>query len=240
MFPNTNRYYDAIYSWKDYAGEAASLSKLITEKARLGKPAATLLDVGCGTGMHLACLQTYLQVEGLDLDEGMLTLAQERLPGVPLHRASMNNFDLGKHFDVVTCLSSAIAAMINIEELQLAVCCMARHTNPGGLVVIDPWLDPKVFRTGKLDALFVDQPELKLARMGISAREGDVAVFDLHYLIGTPQGINSTTESLRLGLFTHEQYMEAFTSCDLQVDYDEQGLTGRGLYVGLKRPIEVE
>lgn len=240
MYPKTNLYYDAIYSWKDYAGEAARLRNVITEKARLGKPAATLLDVACGTGMHLAHLQAYLQVEGLDLDEGMLAIARERLPGVPLHRASMNSFDLGKHFDVVTCLSSAIGAMTTPEELQQAVCCMARHTTPGGLVLIDPWLDPKVFRTGKLDAFFVDQPDLKLARMSISAREGDVAVFDFHYLVGTPQGINSTTELLRLGLFTHEQYMAAFTACDLQVEFDEQGLMGRGMYIGLKHPIENE
>jgi SAM-dependent methyltransferase len=179
-------------------------------------------------------------VEGLDLDEGMLTLARERLPGVPLHRASMNSFDLGKHFDVVTCLFSAVGAMTTPEELQQAVSCMARHTNPGGLVIIEPWLHPDVFRTGQLNALSVDQPELKLARINISAREGDVAVFDLHFLIGTPEGISSTTESLRLGLFTHEQYMAAFTACDLQVDFDEQGLMGRGMYIGLKRPIEHE
>lgn len=240
MYPKTNRYYDAIYSWKDYAGEAARLRKVITERARLRKPATTLLDVACGTGMHLARLQTYVQVEGLDLDEGMLALARERLPDVPLHLGSMNSFDLSKHFDVVTCLFSAIGAMTTSEELQQAVSCMARHTNPGGLVIIEPWLDPDVFRTGKLNALFVDQPELKLARINISAREGDVAVVDFHYLIGTPQGISSTTESLRLGFFTHEQYMAAFTACDLQVDFDEQGLMGRGMYIGLKRPIENE
>ena len=240
MYPKTNLYYDAIYSWKDYAGEAARLREVITEKARLGKPATTLLDVACGTGMHLAHLQTYLQVEGLDLDEGMLAIARERLPDVPLHLGSMNSFDLGHHFDVVTCLFSAIGAMTTPEELQQAVSCMARHTNRGGLVIIEPWLHPDVFRIGQLNALFVDQPELKLARMSISAREGDVAVFDLRYLIGTPQDISNITESLRLGLFTHEQYMAAFTACNLQVDFDEQGLMGRGMYIGLKRSIEGE
>jgi SAM-dependent methyltransferase len=236
MFPKTNLYYDAIYSWKDYAGEATRLRNVVTEKARLGKPAATLLDVACGTGMHLAHLQTYLQVEGLDLDEGMLALARERLPGVPLHHGSMNSFDLGKRFDIVTCLFSAIGAMTTPEELQQAVSCMARHTNPGGLIIIEPWLPPHVFQTGRLDALFVDQPDLKLSRMSISAREGDVALFDFHYLIGTAQGIINTTESLRLGLFTHEQYMAAFLACGLQVEHDKQGLMERGMYIGLKGP----
>ncbi len=238
MYPKTNLYYDAIYSWKDYAGDAARLCLIITEKARTEKPAATLLDVACGTGMHLSYLQGHFEVEGLDFDEGMLDLARERLPGVPLHRASMNNFDLGKRFDVVTCLFSAIGAMTSPEELEQAICCMARHTNPGGLIMIEPWLPPDVFETGRLNALFVDQPDLKLVRMSISAREGDVALFDFHYLIGTPEGISTTTELLRLGLFTPEQYMAAFTACGLQVEHDKQGLLERGMYTGLKGPGE--
>jgi hypothetical protein len=72
--------------------------------------------------------------------------------------------------------------------------------------------------------------------MSISAREGDVALFDFHYLIGTAQGIINTTESLRLGLFTHEQYMAAFLACGLQVEHDKQGLMERGMYIGLKGP----
>jgi SAM-dependent methyltransferase len=238
MYPRTNRYYDAIYSWKDYAGDAARLRLIIAEKARTRKPAATLLDVACGTGMHLSYLQSDFQVEGLDFDEGMLDLARERLPGVPLHHGSMNSFDLGKRFDVVTCLFSAIGAMTTPEALEQAICCMARHTNPGGLVIIEPWLPPDVFETGRLNALFVDQPDLKLSRMSISAREDDVALFDFHYLIGTPDGISTATESLRLGLFTQEQYMAAFTACGLHVEHDKQGLMERGMYIGLKGPGE--
>ena len=238
MYPRTNRYYDAIYSWKDYAGDAARLRLIITEKARTDKPAATLLDVACGTGMHLSYLQSDFQVEGLDFDEGMLGLARERLPGVPLHHGSMNSFDLGKRFDVVTCLFSAIGAMTTPEQLEQAICCMARHTNPGGLVIVEPWLPPDVFETGRLNALFVDQPDLKLSRMSISAREDDVALFNFNYLIGTPDGISTATESLRLGLFTQDQYMAAFTACGLHVEYDKQGLMERGMYIGLRGPDE--
>jgi ubiquinone/menaquinone biosynthesis C-methylase UbiE len=240
MFPKTSRYYDAIYAWKDYKSDVVQLHEVVTEKARLGRPAATLLDVACGTGMHLAYLQDFFEAEGLDLDQGMLNIAGERLPDVPLHGGSMNDFDLGKCFDVVTCLFSSIGAMTTFEELQQAICCMARHTNVGGLVIVEPWIHPDGFYTGGLHALYVDQPELKIARMNISAREGDVAVVEFHYLIGTPEGISSTTESLRLGLFTHEQYLEAFAACGLQVDYDEKGLNNRGMYIGLKEPDEKE
>ena len=40
-------------------------------------------------------LKDHYEVEGLDVDPGMLTVARERLGGTPLHEASMVDFELG-------------------------------------------------------------------------------------------------------------------------------------------------
>jgi hypothetical protein len=37
-----------------------------------------------------------------------------------------------------------------------------------------------------------------------------------------------------LGLFTSEEYLEAFRKTNLTVSHDPIGLDGRGLYIGLK------
>jgi len=50
MYARSARYYDAIYSFKDYAAEAAAVSARILAHR---PDAATLLDVACGTGAHL-------------------------------------------------------------------------------------------------------------------------------------------------------------------------------------------
>lgn len=50
MFEKSARIYDTIYKFKDYAAEA----DLVTRYIRASAPdAATLLDVACGTGLHL-------------------------------------------------------------------------------------------------------------------------------------------------------------------------------------------
>src|SRR5690349_1894535 len=99
MFEKSARFYDALYAGKDYAKAAAKLQALVRE--RLPR-AATLLDVGCGTGRHLKHLcEQYRSVEGADLNPDLLAIARERLPGVALHCADMTSFDLGKKFDVV-------------------------------------------------------------------------------------------------------------------------------------------
>ena len=54
----------------------------------------------------------------------------------------MTNFDLGRGYDAVTCLFSAIGHVITEEKLRAAMRSMSAHVRPGGLVVIEPFIDP--------------------------------------------------------------------------------------------------
>src|SRR4051794_2103872 len=115
--------YDAIYTWKDYAGEAARLHALIAQYKQC--PAMTLLDVACGTGQHLAFLRDHYTVEGLDLEPDHLAAARVRNPGVPLHQGDMVDFDLGRRFAVLTCLFSAIGYVQTVARLQQTLATFA-------------------------------------------------------------------------------------------------------------------
>jgi SAM-dependent methyltransferase len=76
----------------------------------------------------------------------MLEVAVGRLPGVPLHEVDMLTMDLGRRFDAVTCLFSSIGYAHTPERLQAAVATMARHLEPGGVLVLEPWLWPDMIR----------------------------------------------------------------------------------------------
>jgi hypothetical protein len=71
--------------------------------------------------------------------------------------------------------------------------------------------------------------------MNVSTIEDGLSILHLHYMVGTPQGIEYWEEPHEMGLFTHEEYAQAFQAAGLAVSYDEYGLWGRGLYIGLKR-----
>jgi SAM-dependent methyltransferase len=228
VFSRSARLYDAVYSSiRDYPREAAELDRLIQER----RPGArTLLDVACGTGAHLEHLTGY-EVEGLDLDPEMLAVARERLPNVRFHQGDMAAFDLGKRFDAVVCMFSSIGYVKTEDRLHSAIASMARHLAPGGLLVVEPWLTPEAWVDGHVSGAFVDEPELKIARMGLPQREGTVSVLDLEYLVATPHGVERFSERHELGLFTVEQYLEAFRAAALEADHDPEGPMGRGLYI---------
>jgi SAM-dependent methyltransferase len=230
MYTQSARYYDALYSFRDYHQASVLVRQFIQRR----HPAARrLLDVACGTGRHLEDLQKYFDVEGLDLSSELLETASRRCPGIPLHQADMAGFQIGRKFDVVTCFFSSIGYLKTAARMQDAVRSMSNHLNPGGLLLVEPWFTPEQYRVKDLKANFVDQPDLKIAWMYVSAVEGTVSVMDIHYLVGKLDGFESFTERHELGLFTEAEYRQAFEHSGLRVSYEPSGWFGRGMYIGL-------
>jgi ubiquinone/menaquinone biosynthesis C-methylase UbiE len=235
MFSKSAKFYNVIYEsmGKDYIAEAQKVHNLIQKHKKSSSD--TLLEVACGTGLHASVLQNFYQVEGLDLDAEMLVVASQNYPGISFHQADMAEFDMEKNFDAVTCLFSSIGYVKTKARLNQAIQTMTHHLLPGGVLIIEPWFTPEQWKPGRLSALFVDQPELKISRINLSEAEGNLSFFTFHYTVGTPQGIEYFTERHELGLFTHEEYLEAFRKAELEVIHDPEGLDGRGLYIGLKQ-----
>jgi SAM-dependent methyltransferase len=236
VYDKSARIYDLLYvgsGIKNYPAEAAELHRIIQEARPTAK---TLLDVACGTGAHLAEMQRWYAVEGVDVSPAMLAVARTRLPGVSLREADMRTLDLGKTFDAVTCLFSSIGYMHDPGELRAAIARLAAHVAPGGVLILDGWVRPDQWR----DNFRPDHPDVAhdsdvtVVRLSFSRREGSITELEMHHLVQTDAGIEYFTETHRLRLTATDDYVSAVSEAGLKAQVIPDYMPNRDRIVGIR------
>ncbi|MGA8663952.1 MAG: methyltransferase domain-containing protein [Thermoplasmata archaeon] len=227
-------YYDLLNETKDYHLETVRLAA-IAKRFSTGSP-RTWLDVACGTGRHLEYLRHRYDATGLDLSREMLRIARRRLPGTPLLRGDMRTFRTGHTFDVVSCLFSAIGHLRTRRDVQGAFANFYRHLNPGGVAIVEPWIDPAVFHAGFVQLRTYEGTKGLIARMAFSGRQGNRSIVDFHFLIGKHgDGVRFFVESDIGLLLSRKQLMGLMGSAGFKTHFLTKGFTtGRGLLVGVR------
>ncbi len=224
--------YDGIYDDKDYVAESACVHALVIERC---PRARTLLDVGCGTGGHLVQLQQWFEVEGVDVSAEMIACAGQKLPGVRLHVGDLRELALGRSFDAVVCLFSAIGYVTSLDELRRGVAAMAQHVAPGGVLAIEPWFTPEAWRPGTVHgSLVIDRPELKAARLVRSEVRGRISVMPMHHLVASAAGVEHFVETHEMFLATEDEIAQAFVDAGLSRVELRRDVLVRGLWLGTR------
>ena len=210
--------YELIYTvaaGKNYQREACDVAALIRQR----NPAAgSLLDVACGTGLHLSYLRdSFVHVEGLELSDPMRAAAAARLDGIAVHAGDMRDFRLARTFGAVTCLFSAIGYAQSVSELHQTLDCLAAHLEPGGVLLLEPWFTPSQWISGPADIGVAADGHRHLTRTCLARRTGTTSTLTMHYVLGdTGTGIRRWTEEHHLTLFTNEQYQHAIEQAGLR------------------------
>jgi ubiquinone/menaquinone biosynthesis C-methylase UbiE len=116
LYKKFSVYYDKIYENVDYSGESEFINSAI--KAHKPTSSVKLLDVACGTGSHAKILKNNFRVTGVDINDAMLRIAQNKVPEANFINGNMKNIDLGSKFDVIICIFSATHYNRNYNELE--------------------------------------------------------------------------------------------------------------------------
>ena len=121
-----------------------------------------ILDIGCGTGAHLARLaeQGY-RCKGIDASGSMVDYGKEKYPGLDLVQGDMRALRFDGEFAAVLCLNSAFLYNLTDQDMASTLQGVASALAPGGSFILDAvnpmwWLegnfvktDSSVFKVGE-------------------------------------------------------------------------------------------
>jgi SAM-dependent methyltransferase len=117
--------------------------KFISHRLKRDLPGAfgqkrTWLDLCCGGGSLLrhACKAGFETV-GLDCSPHQLQFARRNAPAAALARGDVRDFDLGRQFDVVTCMFDSLNYLTSRRDFVGAITNARRHLAPGGVFIFD-------------------------------------------------------------------------------------------------------
>jgi len=234
LYRDLAKYYDLIYSWKDYAKEASELKNLFS---KYKKSAGTrLLDVACGTGYHIKHLKDEYSCTGIDVNEEILKIARKNVVDVEFIQADMTSFNMERKFEVITCLFGSIGYVKTYQNLRKTFQNFAGHLVEGGAAFIEPWFTKEVYAVGRPSMTVYDGDDVKIARINTSEIQGDLSIMDMHYLVAERnKGVRHYVDRHELGLFEVDETLKIMEESGLESQFLTEGLMlGRGLYIGIK------
>jgi SAM-dependent methyltransferase len=140
----------------------------------------SLLDVGCGTGQHLAALARSIpDCWGIDLLASNVAYARATRSGITFAVADMRSARLGRRFDVVTCLGNALSYAVTDEDLADTVATFAAHADDGALLALDT-LNARAYLEGdgfqeRIEGS-VDRPEFRARSVSLHRLDRETRV----------------------------------------------------------------
>jgi ubiquinone/menaquinone biosynthesis C-methylase UbiE len=140
--------YDSEHQDKCHKWEALEI-KRVHLKGIKGKE---LLDVGCGTGIHLQYLKDDFNCTGIDFHQEMINVARKKLGNkVKLLQGDMATFNLHKQFDAIISLYSVINYAGDYRTFRKIIMNFYNHLKKGGVAIIEPDYTVNVYKnfTGK-------------------------------------------------------------------------------------------
>ena len=127
------RYYDAIYSDKDYRSDCSILRGLVPAPSR-----PKLLEIGSGTGNQTALLREWADVTAVETDKDFAAMLREKLPAQFLFERDIGALDQ-TGFDGAAAYFHVINYIHEASALTHLFAQTAQRLKPGAPFLFDMW-----------------------------------------------------------------------------------------------------
>jgi len=207
-----------------YDQEAALFHKMIRKHQPRAKQ---ILDIACGTGGHAAALSKYYRIVGVDCDKASLKRARKRISSASFYEGDMMDFELADTFDVLLCLGSSIGFAQTLKCLHTILNNFRKHIAADGLLILEPWMSPDHWESGKMDVHTFKTTSLSITRMTHYGMENDLSQLTHDYIIERHGETERVKEQYKLGLFRNSDIEEALAEVGFQMVGVEEFVAGR-------------
>lgn len=216
LYEELAKIYDITSPYINYGAEADLFitQSHVTEKSRV-------LDVACGSGKHLEQFEQKLpgaQLMGIDLAEGILSIARHRVPKAKFILGNMSDFLIpNTKFDLIYCASSSIQYNLTMDSLYKTLYNFKQHCTPDGFMIFDTRFCKERWIEGyKKDATF-ENDELKIREHWVSKSVNGISIWDPVYDIFNKA--NGTTKTV-----TDHHEIKIFSVADILQTLNALGL----------------
>lgn len=180
-FNDYAQYYDCLYQDKDYKQESNYIRDTIL---KYQPEAKTLLELGCGSGGHANVLAEHFDIQGLDISEQMIKMAQAKhqQSNIAFDVADIRDFKLDKSFDSVFSLFHVMSYQTTNEDFYAVLANVKQHIKKGGLFLFDVWYGPGVLAdkpTGRVKRMHNDK--IHVTRVATPRLDTTLNTVDVHY-----------------------------------------------------------
>ena len=183
-FKKYSKFYNLLYKDKNYQQEVDYVDKLMNEN---GKKIKSILDLGCGTGIHAEMLYDKgYDICGVDLSEEMLNEARESAKksnkNIEYICSNITELNINKKYDVVTSLFHVISYISSNEDLLKTFKNIKNHLNEGGLFIFDFWYGPGVLSDKPTTRIKrVEDKDIKCVRLTESTLYSELNCVDVNF-----------------------------------------------------------
>ena len=140
--------------------------------------AASILELGCGTGSILAQLTAFPALTGLDGSAAMLAVASEKVPSARLLQGDIGDFWLDERFDVVVCVFDTVNHLLTFEAWQSMFDAVYDHLVEDGLFIFDVNTVGELRRLGEEPPWVFDFDQHVLV-MDVTCDDNDLSEWDI-------------------------------------------------------------
>ena len=197
-------YYD-LFNFNDYKKQTSFVTKIINKEfySRKTKNNIKILDLACGTGEHIKILKRKFEIEGIDVNKGMVKKAKSKNPTNMIKEGNICNLNLKyNYYDVVVCFSSSIQYILSEKDLESFFKKVKKSLKNQGIFIFDMAYCKEKWIEGYVGIRTVVRDGLQIAEIFKSRSKNNISYYDPIYLINNNGRFRFYIDNHKIYLFS--------------------------------------